>query len=209
MEERLKLYSKRDVIELQKKGRQIFGSPEPMFHPRDRNIGDKSNLRGLIAEHAVASVLNLVSLEEENFFVFHSVGLENEAGETDHIIVYENKIFIIETKNSAALEKLVLTKAGKAVGHNGSTRVKMSNNNLSEKVKKYAQQFPEHDVKGLYIVHHSTKAIRSNLKDCEVIRISRLFDRLVDVKSSKVKSVENRDVVRYFAGFCIRNERIN
>lgn len=208
MEERLKLYSKREIVELQRQGRRIFGAPQPMFHPRSKNIGEESNLRGLIAEHVVASILNLVSLENSNFYAFHSVGLADEAGETDHIVLFENKIFVLETKNSATLTSLTLTKQGKAVGVNGKNRVKMNSNSLDYKVKKYSELFPEHVVKGLYIVHHTTKTTKSYLDNCEVIRVSRLFDRIVDITDSKTKIVDNTDVVRYFAGLCIRNELI-
>lgn len=180
-----------------------------MFHPRGKNIPPLDNMRGLIAEHVVASTLNLVSLEKEELFVFHSVGLKNEDGETDHIILYGSQIFVIETKNRAGLESVSLTARGNGVGRNLQKRFKISTNNIHKKVQRYSQEYPQHKVQGLLVVHFATKETSSALPDCEVVSISKLFDKLSKMLTPLDKTIDNKLVVKDFASLCIRNEAIH
>jgi len=211
MDDRLRLYSQREVQELYKLGRKIYGNPVPMFHPRSRTIPPEDALRGLIAENAVASMINLLTLDRDNLYVFHSVGISDDTdGETDHILYLGNTLLIVETKNRSNLESVYIAKDANVYAKRKGQRIRLNSNGLVKKVAFYQEMFPELKVEGILVVHFDTQKTGSEYQGCSVISLSKFIGEL----SNKVANIEPIaeaspwPIIKNFAPLCIRNELI-
>ena len=168
-------------------------------------------MRGLIAENAVASLLNLLTLERENLFVFHSISEEeNPVGETDHILLYKRMLLIIETKNRSNISDLKLTKDGELIATKAGKAFTVNGNNILKKVDKYKSLYPALDVKGVIVAHHATQTLTSEVANCNLTQLNTLIPYVLEqVDAVEKNSVDVIPIIKDIAIRCIRNENIN
>lgn len=212
MEERLKLYSQREAQELYKSGRRIFGAPMAMPHPKSRHYPQEDALKGIVGEHAVSGILNLLTFSYEDMYVFHSVGIsDDEDGETDHIIIYKNRVFIVETKNYSMFSSIFVNSEGIASGRKTGQTVVINDNNIMKKVAFYQKIYPTMKVEAVLVITRPQIKTGSSFSKYSIVSIKELIE-LIQAKFAMTEDslIETRNsLIRRFANLCIRNENFN
>ena len=121
------------------------------------------NLKGKYGETIVGSMLNLIALEKPDLYVFHSVATPyGKIGETDHIILFKNKLILIETKTYNGFKSFRVNKQGELKGKKldqPKSLKRLDNNNLITKVDLFAKLVPRE-----YTVHAITAVTRAGVE---------------------------------------------
>lgn len=159
------LYSVKQFTRLCLTNNKIFGLLARGV-PASINTGksDIGNLKGKYGESVIGSLLNVLALENKDLFVFHSVAnpITNRIGETDHVVLYKNKLILIETKTYNGFRSFKVNKQGELRGRRvdqPKSLRKLDNNNLIEKVELFTKVVPED-----FTVHAITAIIRSGVE---------------------------------------------
>ncbi len=170
---------------------------------------DIGNLKGKYGESVIGSIFNILALEHPELYVFHSVAApHNKPGETDHIILYRNKLILIETKTYSNYRVFKVSKQGdlkgRKIGERNTLR-SLDNNNLIEKVAMYEALFPE------YAVHAITAITRSNVETSSEngkYKVASLANLLQNIEyhmahAQAVTSELNKESIQYLASNCL------
>jgi hypothetical protein len=158
------LYSAKMINKLCLSGNKIFGLLARGI-PASVNTGtiEIGNLKGKYGETIVGSMLNLIALEKPDLYVFHSVATPyGKIGETDHIILFKNKLILIETKTYNGFKSFRVNKQGELKGKKldqPKSLKRLDNNNLITKVDLFAKLVPRE-----YTVHAITAVTRAGVE---------------------------------------------
>lgn len=170
---------------------------------------DIGNLKGKYGESVIGSMLNILALEDDDFFVFHSISAPyNKPGETDHILLYKNKLILIETKTYNNFKIFKINKEGELRGRKigePNTLRKLDNNNLIEKVHMYEGLFPEYDVHAITAITRAGVETTSENGKYKVASLANLLQSL-DYHVNQAKPVSedlNMESIRYLASHCL------
>lgn len=205
MDDRLKLYSQKQLFDLFKKGNKIFGVSKS--HPTIvKDIPQIDALRGTTGEQIVSGILNLNALDLEEFYVCHSIGTHDDSqGETDHVVIYKNKIIIIETKTYNAYRRISVNAEGTAIGFRGNKEFKIPDNKIMNKVKLYQKRFPNREVEGILAVARYGITTKSSHKNYSVVSLKDLQTRIETIVSQAQTIKEDAwPAVKFFSSLCIR-----
>lgn len=204
------LYSERNLSKLCAANNKIYGLLARGI-PGTINTAtlDVGNLKGKYGESVIGSLLNILALEDEDFYVFHSVAAPyNKPGETDHILLYKNKLILIETKTYSNFKVFKINKEGELRGrklNEPNTLRKLDNNNLIEKVRLYETLFPEYKVHAITAITRAGVETTSENGKYKVASLTNLLQSL-DYHVSQAQPVPedlNWESIRYLASHCL------
>jgi hypothetical protein len=170
---------------------------------------DIGNLKGKYGENVIGSMLNILALENDDLYVFHSVlAPHNKPGETDHLILFQNKLILIETKTYSNFAVFKINKEGdlrgRKVGENNTLRM-LENNNLIEKVKDYEMLFPEYSVHAITAVTRSDVKTTSENGKYKVASLTNILQN-IEYHMDMAKPVDeelNEESIHYLASNCL------
>jgi hypothetical protein len=141
--------------------RRIYGAPYPFPHPRASFPEvDDGKLKGIVTEHAVANMLNLLTYDFEELYVFHSVGMPgDEQGETDNIVIYGNCYIIVEAKSLSKFDSVSIDQQGQIYAKRGSQKKLLlgSHNNLLQKLEDIKARHADVLPHGVFAVRRAEK----------------------------------------------------
>ena len=216
LDDRLKLYSPREVREMHLSPRRIYGAPYPFPHPRTSlPARDEGKLKGIVTEHAVANMLNLLTYDYENLFVFHSVGnYGNEQEETDNVVVYGNYYIIVEAKSLSKFDSISIDQEGQIFAKRGDMKRLLlgSNNNLSLKMQRVEERHPDVRSQGVFVVRRAAKTgssysgMHATTVDTLLTDIQNLLSICENRKDFSPKN--NYSLLKETMDLCIRHECI-
>lgn len=180
--------------------------------PASVNTGaiELGNLKGKYGESIVGSILNLLALESPDFYVFHSVATPTgKIGETDHIILYQNKLILIETKTYNGYKSFRVNKEGQLKGKKidqPKSLKKLDNNNLIQKVEQYKSLLPAG-----YTVHAITAITRTGIETYsengkyKVASLETLTGNIEyhTSKATPTDIAENLEIRKLLASYCL------
>jgi len=204
------LYSERALSKLCISGNKIYGLLARGI-PANINTSsiDIGNLKGQYGESVIGSLLNILALEDKDFYVFHSVAVHsNKPGETDHVILYKNKLILIETKTYNNFKTFKINKEGELRGRKidqPQTLRKLDNNNLIDKVNLYQKLFPEYRVHAITAI---TRAGVETMSENGKYKVASLDNLLQSLDYHITQAVEvsedlNEESVRFIASRCL------
>lgn len=195
-------------------GNKIFGLLARGI-PASVNTGvvEIGNLKGKYGESIVGSMLNLLALEIPDLYVFHSVATPyGKIGETDHILLYKNKVILIETKTYHGFLSFHVSKEGELKGQkanhpNKKNLKKLDNNDLITKVDLFAGLLPED-----YTVHAITAVTRSGVETVSEngkYKVASLETLISNIeyhiqKANNVDKEDALDIRRTLASYCLK-----
>lgn len=204
------LYNENTLTKLCLSNNKIFGLLARGMPPTiDTSTIDIGNLKGQYGESVIGSMLNILALEEPNLYVFHSVANGNgKIGETDHVVLYRNKIILIETKTYNNFKTFKINKQGELRGRKvdqPKSLRKLDNNNLIEKVELYSQMFPD------YSVHAITAITRSGVETYSEngkYKVASLDNLLTNIQyhldhAENIEPAVNKTTIYKLAAFCL------
>lgn len=184
----------------------------PMPHPKTKQLPPEDAFKGLVGEHAVSGILNLLTFSYEEMVVFHSVGIsETVDGETDHIVIYKNKLFIVETKNYSSYTSIFVNQEGRLNGKKRDLVVSVNDNGILKKVSYYKTMFPEMDIEAILVMTRPQTRTGSSFKGYSIATIKTLIDTLQNKfeTATPVHVSVTNTLVKCFGNLCIRNESYN
>lgn len=212
LDDRLKLYTAREVKEIMNNPRKLYGSPYPFPHPRKQMaVNDDGKTKGIVTEHAVANLLNLLTYDYENLYVFHSVGMIGDGdGETDNILVHQNQLFLIEAKSLSNFESVSMDINGVMHGKRGDKKIALSgHNNLVQKLDAYKKRYPHMKVTAYYVVRQASRT-GSEYSGVKVTTLEKLLMEMNNsLKQSRPPQQSVVPLLKETMGLCIRHEDIN
>lgn len=145
-------------------GNRIYGSlARGVPQQVNTSLLDLPTLKGQYGESAIGSLLNILALETDQLFVFHSLANPQGAnrGETDHVVLYRNKLILLETKTYRGYNVIKVNREGELRGRRpdkpGQLK-KLDNNNLIQKVRTYERFYP------MLSVHAITALTRADVQ---------------------------------------------
>jgi hypothetical protein len=106
------LYSKESFAEEFKKGRIVYGVPGASLTWGIDGVKGMSGEIGKDGEESTAKVLDEYAKNHKGVYVFHSIMLPESTGDTDHILVYKDKIIIIDSKRWKSVRKYAVSASG-------------------------------------------------------------------------------------------------
>jgi hypothetical protein len=106
------LYTKEKFDEEFKKGRIIYGVPGASLTWGIDGVKGISGEIGKSGEESTAKVLDEYAKNHKGVYVFHSIMLPESNGDTDHILVYKDKIIIIDSKRWKSVRKYGVSASG-------------------------------------------------------------------------------------------------
>ena len=144
-------YQNHEVAELRLADNKIFGAPAANTTRHSNNL---NNSRGAYGEEIIGNILNLIVVETPGAYVCHSVAfLDDTKGETDHVIVYHDRIILVETKAYSGYVSYKVNKEGVLTGSTGKGRYrKINDSNVYSKLAYYQELFPNRKVQAVIAV---------------------------------------------------------
>lgn len=203
MESKNKLYTNKTVAEFRLSDNKIFGIPSS--YAKSDSYLDINAYRGVCGEQIVANLLNLLALETDGMYVFHSVGKQIGDGETDHVIVYKNKIIIVETKVFGGYQGFRVSENGVLHGRKGNKEFRVSDNKIMAKVDLYQKRFPNRKVEGILAVVRNNIRVSSKNELYHVVCLDSFYKTLNEqLKKATTLKEDHWPAVKYFSSLCIR-----
>lgn len=211
-----RLYTDRNVQHLCSENNKIYGLLARGGVPSKLNTAtlDIGNLKGKYGENAIGSLFNILALEHPDLYVFHSVAAPaNKPGETDHIILYRNKLILIETKTYSNFRVFKINKQGelrgRKMGERNTLRV-LDNNNLIEKVARYESIFPEYNVHAVTAITRSNVETTSENGKYKVASLTNILQNLEYHMNQAVPVSQdlNTESIFYLASNCLNSDYV-
>lgn len=178
-----RLYEQEELAGLLRSGNKIYGElGRGLSSKINTTEEDLGNLKGKFGEAMIGSMLNILAIEQKEMFIFHSLANpDNSYGETDHVLLYKDKLVLIETKTYNNFISLKVTAEGDLRGvplSNSKTLRKLDNNNLIEKMAIYEEAFPQLKVHAITAVSRSNVITTSENGKYKVVSLDNLAESL-------------------------------
>jgi len=155
-------------------------------------------------------MLNLLACETEGFYVFHSIDLPlTHAGETDHAVVYKNKIILIETKAFSGFDILRVNEAGVLRGRKVSTgeRYRVEDNKIFNKIDLYQKRFDNREVSALLVVARNDIQTSSDNPKYKVASLDN-FSKILREELAEAKAIKEVPwpAIKFFSLLCLKHQ---
>ena len=204
------LYSEKMLNKLCLSNNRIFGLlARGMPSTINTSTIDIGNLKGKYGESVIGSMLNILALEKDDLYVFHSVATPAiKMGETDHIVLYQNKLILIETKTYNNFKAFKINKQGELRGRKidqPKSLKKLDNNNLIEKVDIYSSLLPGFSVHAITAITRAGVETYSENGKYKVASLENLLTN-VEYHVNNATAIDREAILetkRLLAAFCL------
>lgn len=159
-----------------------------------------SDLGGLNEINTALKLNALINIYDD-LYVFHSVNMKNADGETDHILVFRDKIILLETKTHSGHHSFRVSANGTLYGYKGKRSYRIDDNKLNSKMKSISLRFPEYQVEGIIVISQHKVGTRSAHHAYNVVSLDTFEPTLQERLASDI-TPNNKVVVKYFSSLC-------
>jgi Nuclease-related domain len=199
-----RLYTDREIAGFRDSDRKIFGHAAS----NTSTAVNINNQKGNYGELIIGNMLNLIACETPEFYVFHSVGLPlNLAGETDHVVLYRNKIILIETKAFSSYKILKVSQQGTLIGWKAENknRFKVEDNKLFQKMDVYQKRFDNRKAQAVIAVVRDDIRTETLNDSYQVVTIDNFFKFIRD-EMATAKPIKEAPwpAIKFFSMLCIK-----
>lgn len=197
-------YTGSDLAELRLADNKIFGSPGAgTTSSSEQNV---NNFKGSFGEAIIGNILNLIAIETPGLYVCHSIGMpDGRQGETDHVLIYRDKVILVETKAFSGYTAYSVNKEGCLKASKGNTRkIRINDNHAFEKVAYYQKFFTNRKVQAVLAV---TRDQIKTYSENSTYRVASL-DNIMSVIREEIGEAEPIKepawpAIKFFASLCI------
>lgn len=106
------LYTKETFHKEYLKGSKSFGVPGASLTWGINGIKGASSMIGINGENETAALLDSIAKKTQGLYVFNSLMWPNSNGDTDHVLVYKNRVIIIDSKRWKSVRKYSISASG-------------------------------------------------------------------------------------------------
>lgn len=203
-------YDEKTINKLIRADNKIYGLLGRSVPPTVNTASeDVANLKGKYGENIIGSLLNILALEYDDMYVFHSVSTPgNFRGETDHILLYQNKLILVETKTYNNFKAFRIDKEGDLKGvplHNPKLLRRLDNNNLIQKTREYQRAFPNLQPHAITAVARAGVQTTSENGKYKVASLDTLIQNLNyhQAQAKPVPEEEKISTIHFLASTCL------
>lgn len=203
-------YTGAEIAQLRLANNKIYGAPAASLNKHTPNL---NNVRGYFGESIIGAILNLVTVETPGAYVCHSVAFkDNKSGETDHVLVYKDRIILIETKSFSGYTSYRVNKEGILTASQGAGKGfrKVDDSNVFRKVAYYQELFPNRKVQAiLAITRDQVKTWSEN----GIYKVSSLDNTMQLLRTIMAEAEDLKEpawsAVKAFATMCVKPHELN
>lgn len=203
-------YTGQEIVQLRLANNKIYGAPAASLNKHTDNL---NNTKGYFGEAIIGNILNLITIETPGAFVCHSVAFkDNRSGETDHVLIYKNRIILIETKAFSGYTSYRVNKEGVLTASQGKGRGfrRVDDSNVFKKVAFYQEMFPNRKVQAiLAITRDEVKTWSEN----GIYKVSSLDNTMQLIREIMGEAEDLKEppwtAVKTFATMCVRPAQLN
>lgn len=198
-----RFYTPQELSQLRVSDNKIFGEPGASLPAVTENL---NNHKGHYGEQIIGNILNLLATEIPGLYVCHSIGMpEGFHGETDHVLIYKNKVILVETKAFSGYTAYSVNKEGYLKASKGHTRkIRVNDSNAFEKVSFYQQFFTNRQVQCILAVTRDQVKTYSENNIYKVASLDNIMSVVRD-EIAEAEEIKEPDwpAVKFFASLCI------
>lgn len=203
-------YTGPEIAQLRLANNKIYGAPAASLNNHSANL---NNVSGYYGEQIIGSILNLIVVQSPGAYVCHSVAfLDNKRGETDHVLIYKDRIILIETKSYSGYTSYRVNKEGILTASQGKGKGfrRVDDSNVFNKVAHYQEQFPNRKVQAiLAITRDEVKTWSEN----GVYKVSSLDNTMQLIRQIMSEAEDIKEpawsAVKAFATMCVKPLQLN
>lgn len=203
-------YTGPEIAQLRLANNKIYGEPAASLSKYTANL---NNVSGYYGEQIIGSILNLIVVQTPGAYVCHSVAfIDNKSGETDHVLLYKDRIILIETKSFSGYSSYRVSKEGLLTASQGKGKGfrRVDDSNVFKKVAYYQEMFPHRKVQGiLAITRDEVKTWSEN----GVYKVSSLDNTMQLIRQIMNEADDIKEpawaAVKVFATMCVRPAHLN
>lgn len=203
-------YTGTEIAQLRLANNKIYGAPAASLNKHAANL---NNVSGYYGEAVIGNILNLIVVGSPGAYVCHSVAFkDNKSGETDHVLIYKDRIILIETKAFSGYSSYRVNKEGVLTASNGKGKGfrRVNDSNVFNKVAYYQEQFPNRKVQAiLAIARDEVKTWSEN----GIYKVSSLDNTMQLIRSIMREADDIKEpawsAVKAFATMCVRPLQLN
>lgn len=203
-------YTGQEIVQLRLANNKIYGAPAASLNKHTDNL---NNTKGYFGEAIIGNILNLITVETPGAYVCHSVAFkDNRSGETDHVLIYKNRIILIETKAFSGYTSYRVNKEGVLTASQGKGKGfrRVDDSNVFNKVAYYQEMFPNRKVQAiLAITRDEVKTWSEN----GVYKVSSLDNTMQLIRQIMGEAEDIKEpawsAVKVFATNCVRPMVLN
>lgn len=203
-------YTSSEIAQLRLANNKIYGAPAASLNKHSENL---NNAKGYYGEQIIGSILNLVTIEAPGAYVCHSVAfIDNKNGETDHVLIYKDRIILIETKSFSGYTSYRVNKEGVLTASNGKGKGfrKVNDSNVFKKVEYYQEQFPNRKVQAILAITRDEVKTWSENGIYKVSSLDNTMQLLRQIMSEAEDLKEPAwSAVKVFATMCVKPLQLN
>lgn len=196
-------YTPTELTQLHLSKNAIFGVPAAGTTSTSKQ--NVNNHKGSFGEAIIGNILNLIAIETPGLHVCHSVHMpEGHEGETDHVIIYKNKIILVETKafssyNAFSVSRDGFLKAGRA----GERKRSVPDSNAFKKVAFYQERFPNRHVQSILAITRDRITTFSENGKYKVASLDNIMTMIRDeIDEAENIKEPSWPAVKFFASLC-------
>lgn len=106
------LYTKETFQQDFNKGNKVFGIAGASLTWGINGVKGASSMIGINGENETAELLKQLTEEINGIYIFNSIMWPNSKGDTDHVLVYKNRVIIIDSKRWKSVRKYAISASG-------------------------------------------------------------------------------------------------
>lgn len=197
-------YTSPELAQLRLADNKIYGLPAASLTKYSSNL---NNARGFFGEAIIGNVLNLIAIETPGAYICHSVAfLDNKHGETDHVLIYKDRIILIETKSYSGYKYYKVSKDGVLTASKDKNKGhRIDDSNVFKKVAYYQEQFPNRKVQAILAISRDQVSTWSENGRYKVASL----DNIMEVLRKEMSEAEDVKepawaAVKQFASMCVK-----
>jgi hypothetical protein len=179
------LYNKETFAAKYKKGEKIYGVPGASLTWGIGGVQGASTEVGKDGEEFTAKVLKEYASQIEGLYVFHSIMLPDGKGDTDHIIVYGDKVIIIDSKRWKSVRKYGISASGHVL--RGTVAFPEGKVKTYFAIQKWKQNLSKNSVQGIVCIAQEKVFVtrdrnwyRAPFRLVEIEKLTDLLDGMID-----------------------------
>lgn len=203
-------YTGPEIAQLRLANNKIYGEPAASLNKYSENL---NSAKGAYGEMIIGAILNLLTIESPGAYVCHSVAhIDNRSGEMDHVLIYKDRILLIETKSYSGYTSYRVNKEGILTASNGKGKGfrKIDDSNVFKKVAYYQEKFPNRKVQAiLAITRDEVKTWSEN----GIYKVSSLDNTMQLIRQIMNEAEDIKEpawsAVKVFATMCVKPLQLN
>lgn len=202
------LYTKETFYEEFKKGSKSFGVPGASLTWGINGIKGASSMIGINGENETAAMLNKIAEANKGVYVFNSLMWPNSNGDTDHVLVYKNRVIVIDSKRWKSVRKYGVSASGFVL--RGTVAFPEGKVKMLHALNKWRSALPDFKVSGIVCIAQDKVFVtrdrnwyRAPYRLVEIEKLQEFLDADLNTEKHE-EEADNYGLLAYLASLVVK-----